>query len=301
MSGAPDFPLVRHLSAASDPYRDPVARIRWEALSLEDYWLPREALSLFGLAQFDALDEATQRRLSHYEFLGVIRAGVWFEGLFMARLAQRLRRPLPLTRHLYLLRELREEAGHSLMFLTLMEKSGLVLPDRQRLLPRGAEWLGRWLPVDGPLFWLAVLIGEDVPDKLNRYVRQQPEGAVNPAIRDICLMHIIDEARHVAFARRTIEAGISDMRPAGRRLVTPILSRLLRIMAEAVFFPRAELYELAGLRPGRRWQAAARLNPRRREFVQRLLGPTVRLLQGYGFNVRLGLGGTAAASASRQA
>jgi len=288
VSWLPDLSLVRHLSAAAEPYRDPVARVRWDALSLEDFWLPREALSLHGLAPFDALDETAQRRLSQYEFLGIIRAGLWFEGLFMARLARRLRRPLPLANHVYLLRELQEEAGHSLMFLTLMDKSGLVLPEGYQPLPPSAGWLGQWLPVDGPLFWLAVLIGEDVPDKLNRYLRQQPEGAVNPAVRDICLMHMMDEARHLAFARRTLEAGLTGLGPASRRWMGWVLGRLLRIMAEAMFFPQPALYEAAGLTPGRRWLALARSNPHRWEFVRRLLSPTVRLLQGYGFNVSLG-------------
>lgn len=287
MNRAPDPSLVRHLNAAAEPYRDPVARVRWEALCLEDFWLPREALSLYGLSAFDALEEAAQRRLSQYEFLGILRAGLWFEGLFMARLARRLRQPLPLANHLYLLRELREEAGHSLMFLTLMDKSGLALPEGHRPLPPSAEWLGQWLPVDSPLFWLAVLIGEDVPDKLNRYLRQQPEGAVNPAVRDICLMHMMDEARHLAFARRTLEAGLARLGPTRRRWMGWLLNRLLRLMAEAMFFPQAALYEAAGLTPGHHWRALARSNPHRREFVRRLLGPTTRLLRGYGFNVSL--------------
>jgi hypothetical protein len=289
MNRVPDLSLVRHLSAAAEPYRDPVVRVRWDALSLKDFWLPREALSLCGLAAFDSLDEATQRRLSQYEFLGIIRAGLWFEGLFMARLARRLRRPLPLASHIYLLRELQEEAGHSLMFLTLMDRTGLALPDGYRPLPRSAEWLGQWLPVDGPLFWLAVLIGEDVPDKLNRYLRQQREEAVNPAVRDICLMHMLDEARHLAFARRTIEAALTGLTPASRRWRAWILGRLLTLMAQAMFYPQAVLYEAAGLTPGRRWQALARSNPHRQAFVRRLLGPTVRLLQGYGFKVSLSL------------
>lgn len=279
--------LVRQLASNSDPYRDPLARVRWAELSSDDWWLPPQALSLNGVPEFERLDARYRRRLSQYEFLGVIRAGLWFEGLFMQRLTRRLRRPVSLTRHIYLLHEVREEAGHSLMFLQLMERSGLPLPDLKGCCPPAAELLGRSLPVDGALFWLAVLMGEDVPDKLNRFVRRQPEGTVNPAIRDICTQHIIDEARHVAYARRMVESRLPGVGGLRRRLANPLLALVLRQLVDAVYLPAADLYELAGLSPGRRWRARARANPARLAFVEQCLAPTLRMLDGYGFPVSL--------------
>ena len=287
MAGTPELPLVRQLSSNSDPYRDPLARVRWAELNLSHYWLPPEATSLYGTRQYEQLDERTRRLLSQYEFFGVIRSGLWFEALFMQRLTARMSCELSLTRHAYLLHEVREEAGHSLMFLKLLESSGLPLPDLHRARPRRLEQAGRWLSVDGALFWLAVLIGEDLPDKLNRYVRQQPEGTVNEAIRDVCLMHMIDEARHVAYARKTVETRLAAAGALQRRVLPPLVRRLFAAFVETAFLPTADLYELAGLAPGARWRALARRNPHRQQFLARLLAPSIRLLEGYGFRVSL--------------
>jgi hypothetical protein len=287
MAGTPELPLVRQLTTNSDPYRDPLARVRWGELSVDQYWLPPEAASLYGLPQYEQLDERARRLLSQYEFFGVIRSGLWFEALFMQRLTARLSRELPLARHAYLLHEVREEAGHSLMFLKLMEASDLPLPDLHRARPRALERLGRWLSVDGALFWIAVLIGEDLPDKLNRHIRQQPEGTVNEAIRDVCLMHMIDEARHVAYARKTVETRLAAAGALQRRLMAPLVQRLFAAFVDTAFLPTADLYELAGLAPGNRWRALARRSPHRREFLARLLAPSMRLLEGYGFRVTL--------------
>jgi hypothetical protein len=285
MPVTPELPLVRQLSSNSDPYRDPLARVRWADLSLSQYWLPPEATSLYGLPEYEQLDERTRRQLSQYEFLGVIRSGLWFEALFMQRLTARFSRELPLARHAYLLHEVREEAGHSLMFLKLMETSGLSLPDLHRARPRRLEQAGRWLSVDGALFWIAVLIGEDLPDKLNRYIRQRPEGSINEAIRDVCLMHMIDEARHVAYARKTVETQLATAGALRRRVLPPLVRRLFAAFVDAVFLPTPDLYELAGLAHGARWRSLARRSPHRQAFLARLLAPSTRLMEGYGFRV----------------
>ena len=64
MAGTPELPLVRQLTSNSDPYRDPLARVRWAELGLNQYWLPPEATSLHGLPQYEQLDERTRRQLS---------------------------------------------------------------------------------------------------------------------------------------------------------------------------------------------------------------------------------------------
>ena len=53
------------------------------------------------------------------------------------------------------------------------------------------------------------------------------------------------------------------------------------------FWPRAELYERAALGDGRAWRRMALRNPHRREFVLRLVAPTMRLLSHQGIRVRL--------------
>lgn len=279
--------LLRQLAANSAPYRDPLSVIDWSGLDVAGYWLPPEALSLHGTPEFEALPESTRVRVSQYEFLGILQAALWLERIFMERVTRGLRGTASRPEYTYLLHELREEAGHSLMFLELVERSGLPLPESPGFSPaRLAEWLGRHGRLGSPLFWLAVVIGEEVPDKLNRVLRLSRSRAVNPVIRQMCALHVMDEARHIAFARSALEASISGAAPAARWLMRPVIDYLFREFVVAFYYPRALLYEMAGLAPGQAWCRRARANPGRREFIRQCVAPTRRLLDSHGFPVR---------------
>lgn len=265
--------LAAQLAHNSGPYVDPLTRVAWERLNTDDYWLPPAAISLHGVPAFAALPEAQRRRLSQFEFLHVIAAGLWLEGLFMQRLAASLRTtPSAAIAH-YRLHELREEAGHSLMFMEVMARSGLALnhrPYRHLWLPQA---LARLAPLESPLFALATVLGEEIPDRLNRVVRRH-RAAVNAAIAQVCSLHIVDEARHIAFAHDTLARRLARMPTWRRALLARVVASLLRQFVGAFFFPHARLYEQAGLTPGGLWVRAARANPVRHAFIAGCLNPT---------------------------
>jgi P-aminobenzoate N-oxygenase AurF len=283
MSNA-DTALLRQLSANSAHYRDPVARVNWSQLDTASWWLPEAALSLHGLPEFDGLAPAVRQRLSQYEFVNVMHCGLWLEGIFLQRMSHRLWPGMPREEHEFLLHELREEAGHSLMFLRAIEAGGLALPDGSWRAPRLASALGRFAPAGGGLYWLAMLIGEDVSDKFNRCVRA-PSHEINPAVRQIFSLHVADEARHISAARHQLETALAEAGTARRRLLSVAARLLLWQMARAFYFPPRRFYELAGLAPDSNWRLAALRNPVRRRFVAERLAPTVRVLEAYGLEV----------------
>lgn len=276
--------LLQQLSINSDPYHDPLTRLNWDTLSCDDYWLPERALSLYGLPEYSALSEAARRRLSQYEFIGFIQAGLWLEGIFIERLGKTLKTTELAAEQAIYLHEIREEAGHSLMFLKLMEKSGLTLPSEPKKPPRFSDFMGRHAPADSVLFWLAVVVGEEIPDKLNRYIRTARD-EINPLIREMCTLHIIDEARHIAHARSALEAGLSDTGQFSKRLLAPVVRILVRQFIETFYLPRAQVYELAGLTPGLAWRDRARRNPERTSFIRQNINPTLVLLERHGFRI----------------
>ncbi len=279
-----DTALLRQLSENSARYRDPVARVNWSQFNTNSYWLPEAALSLYGLPEFDALAPEVRQRLSQYEFVNVMHCGLWLEGIFLQRMSRRLRPGMPRAEHEYLLHELREEAGHSLMFLRAIETGGLALPDGSWRAPCLASALGRFAPAGGGLYWLAMLIGEDVSDKFNRCVRA-PSHEINPAVRQICSLHVADEARHISAARHQLETALAEAGTVRRRLLSVAARLLLWQMARAFYFPPRRFYELAGLAPDSNWRLAALRNPVRRQFVAERLAPTVRVLEAYGLEV----------------
>lgn len=277
--------LLRQLSTNSERYRDPLALVDWSALSTADDWLPAEALSLSGLPEFAGIPADIRRRLSQYEFINTLFAGLWLERLFMQRLAGRLGSDLPDSVREYFLHEIREESGHSLMFLKAMRLSGLEVDRAAWRAPRLADWLARFAPARGTLFWAATVIAEDVPDKFNRYVRQA-EG-INAAVRQIASVHSVDEARHIAAARSHLEQAATALSPAARRALTPLLRFLLKKYLAVFYQTPVRFYELAGLTHGDWWRRRAAACPRRRQFVAERLAPTYRVLSECGFDLEV--------------
>ncbi len=275
--------LAAHLSRNSAPYRDPVARIDWGRLCTEEYWLPPEAISLHGDPPFMDRPEADRMRLSQVEFLNFIEAGLWLEGMFMERIARSLRQDRHnLVALKYRLHEMREETGHSLMFLELMERSGLSLPHRRHSQQRLANFFGRYAPLESLGFWMATVIGEEIPDRLNRYIRQHSR-EVCPVIVEMSTLHLIDEARHISYAREMMESRLAALHGWQRPLLRPLLRRLVHQFVGVFYYPDARLYELAGFFPGTEWVARAKQSRHRREFMEHCLHPTLEIFRQRGF------------------
>ncbi len=279
-----DHALLRQLSENSQRYRDPLAAVDWSRLDADSFWLPESALSLHGLAAYDDLAPDVRRRLSQYEFINVMYSGLWLERVFMQRLSRRLTAGLPRAEYQYFLHEMREEAGHSLMFLRAIEAAGLEVPAGAWQPPRVADWLARRAPAGGVLFWAATVVAEDVPDKFNRHLRTI--NGINPAVRDICTVHCIDEARHIAAARAQLEAALSVLPRPLLALLNPLLRLLVRQHARVFYLPPAQFYELSGLTHGERWRRMALHNPARRDFIRERLAPTLHLLEACGFRLQ---------------
>ncbi len=272
--------LARH----SAPYRDPAARVQWQRLSPQSFWLPEAALSLHGIPEFDGLPLADRRRLSHHEFLRFLDAGLWLEGIFLERLGRACARPdAPLATRMYHLHELREEAGHSLMFLEFFRRSGIPTDALVHHDDRLLTWLGRSLPFDSALFWGAILLGEEVPDRLNRHVRLHA-GDVCPVAVELCALHSMDEARHIAYGREILQNRVDQMGAFKRVLVARSLTWLLKRFVQTFYYPPQALYDRAGLPPAP-WAARAQRNGIRRAFVAHCLGSTVTRLRGLGLPI----------------
>lgn len=280
-----DPTFFNHLSANSAEYRDPLTQLPWHALSLADFWLPPSALSLAGVSEFDQQTEAVQRRLSQYEFIHFTQAGLWLEGIFIERLSRGLSKTESHAETAYNLHEIREESGHSLMFLKLMEQSGLYLPKNSFRPPWLTTVLSRHASSHSPLFWLAVVLGEEIPDWLNRYV-QNHRAAINPLIAAMCRLHTIDEARHIARSRRSLEQHLHSQSALKRFLLNRVAQALLQQFVRAFYLPSPAIYELAGLSPGDKWHKFALHNPTRQNFLDQCTRPTLHRLAQSGFHIK---------------
>lgn len=278
-----DVPLTANTTA---PYEDPLRQIDWDAVDHQCWWLPPDALSLAGVDEFEALPLALRRRLSHCEYLHLLQTGIWLEALFVERLALLAwRTGDPLTRAAYL-REIREEAGHSLMFVELIRRSGIALAPSQSAGLRLAHALGRWVPPGSALFWALVVIGEELPNRLNRRLQQGVEDVtLSAVVFRIARIHSHDEAMHAAFARRQCEAATKRVAPWRRALLSHALAPVFGAFVRHVHYPPSAVYESAGLRPGGRWRAMASGNPARCALALQTAAPTLEFLRRIGWTL----------------
>jgi hypothetical protein len=166
-----------------------------------------------------------------------------------------------------------------------MEQSKTFIPPSLRYFPRFAHLLGRFAPMGGAVFWLAVVIGEEIPDKLNRQVRLAENTTINPLVRQMCSLHLMDEARHIAHARSTLANSLKHCGKLEKTLLSRIASILLKQFTRSFYLPEEGIYELAGLAPGKKWRELARQNPARQEFVRRCVEPTLNLLRNQGIEL----------------
>ncbi len=284
MTQSPHIELVEQLSRNSRPYRDPLARIDWEHLDRDSNWLPETALSLHGVDSFEDLPESDHRALSQQEYLHFAGVDTWLKGLLIERLSRNLQSTggnTALTR--FRLHELREQAGHALMFLELQKRTVTAPYRNPAVSSRVLTQLTRHTPLDSLTHQLLTLISIDVPDRLNRVLRQH-RSEICPAVYDMVNLKIIDATRHITQARDAVDAGLRKSQR--RRLwMHALMQFAFRRVITLIFYPSAAVYERAGLKPGQHWQRAAQANLERRRFIATCTAPTRRLLAQSGFEL----------------
>jgi P-aminobenzoate N-oxygenase AurF len=138
----------------------------------------------------------------------------------------------------------------------------------------GAPWygpsrviraLGSALPAIayGPAMWGAILIGEELTD---RYQREMvADESIQPLIRMVNRIHVVEEARHIGFARAELARTAAALSRAELPYHRALLGRTAFIVARNLVTP--EVYRSAGLDP-REAHRAALANPAHRETIR---------------------------------
>ncbi|WP_421121238.1 diiron oxygenase [Aquihabitans daechungensis] len=263
------------IAAARRRSFDPIVDVPWSQSWAGNEWFhcAPEILSLYGTPAWHAMDEAERRTYSRHEMAAACAVGIFFENLAMQTILKHLR-DIPVTdpAHEFLLLEVADECRHSTMFgrYIAWAETPLYAPPVGGSAFRPAEGLsGRAI---GYVLLLAV---EELQDAQNRATMNHP--LVHEVSRSLTRIHVIEEARHVAFAKSFLRDMWAELSEEDRELV--------RIFAPA----GAELvvglslhdgvYESIGLPDG---AALARANPHYRQRIIDDLTGFVRILEEVG-------------------
>jgi hypothetical protein len=235
---------------------DPVIEVDWDAPHEPGrYWLPPHRSSLYGTPLWDRLSEDDRVNLTKNEIAAAASAGVWFETVLMQMLIRHYYDQDPRSRHAqYALTEVADECRHSVMFGRLIE--ALRTPPYKA--SRKDQALGRFLKATatGPHMFASILVAEEVLDAFQREI--MADDSLQPLIRMVCRIHVVEEARHVKYAREELARQVEAIGPAARAYSRVVIARAANTIVSRLVHP--DVYEQVGI-PGALGRATAMRNP----------------------------------------
>lgn len=256
---------VRLLRSAARASFDPDIAVDWDA-SFDPTmpYMPPERVSLYGTTAWDRLSTLERIELSKHELASLTAVGIWLELNLMQLFMRHIYDLDPRTAHAqFALTEVGDETRHSVMFGRLLTKLGTPpygVPKPVHNIGRAFKALG-----GGPSMWAIFLVGEELFDRFQRATMDDER--VQPVIREISRIHVVEEARHVRYAREEIARSMAGLgqerlavaRRAGHRLVTAFGAT-----AAMEFMIDPEVYRCVGI-PPKTGREIALANPHYRE------------------------------------
>nr|WP_239151523.1 diiron oxygenase [Virgisporangium aurantiacum] len=246
----------RLLTASVRRSYDPAVTIDWAAPFVDGaYWLPPERSSLYGTPLWAGLRDDQRIELTKHEVASAASAGIWFETVLMQMLIRAYYDQDPTSPHAqYALTEVADECRHSIMFGRLIERLGVE--------PTKARWrdhtLGRFLKATatGPHMYAAILIAEEILDAFQREIAA--DESLQPLIRMVSHIHVVEEARHVKYAREELARQVENAGPVTLAYSRMVIARAAASVVSRLVHP--DVYRSVGIDPsiGRR---AALANP----------------------------------------
>jgi hypothetical protein len=250
----------RLLSSSARNSYDPLLDIDWAAEVPRDLaYLPLERVSLYGTPLWDEMSEQQRVELSRLELASIAGTGLWFEIILIQTLARYVYHQDPQAAHTqYALTEIGDETRHVIMFAKAI--SALGAPTlRPRPLVHHLARLYK-ATAKGVTVFAPTLVAEEVTDRLQRATMH--DESINPLVRMVNRIHVVEEARHVRFAREEVARQVPEL-TRGRKFVATTLAAITSaFVITSLIHP--DVYELAGL-DKKRAVREARRNPHHHE------------------------------------
>ena len=269
----------RLLGSSSRNSYDPGLDIDWDAEPVPGLWhMQPERMSLYGTALWEALTEEQRIELSKHEVISVARVGLWFETLLMGMLAAHAYDQDPASEHAqYALTEIGDETRHSVMFARWAAKYG---GSDYKVAPvvHALGKVFRLVAPTGPSMWAATLVAEELLDRLQR--EGMNDERMQPLTRMVSRIHVVEEARHVRFAREELARQMERSHPGPVLWFHQTFAALAAaFIAESIISPK--VYASVGL-DEREARRVARRNPHFRETKEWMAEKIIPYLEEVG-------------------
>ncbi|MEU3396653.1 AurF N-oxygenase family protein [Streptomyces filamentosus] len=243
----------RLLRSAAKLSYDPLVEVDWDTpLDKDFHGQSPEWNSLYGTAYWNEMTEEQRKELTRQESASVASTGIWFEMI----LQQLVLRDIYRTDHTdprfqWALTEIADECRHSIMFARGSQKLGAPAYRPKRSVME----LGRVMKTVGfgEAAYAGILVAEEVLDVMQRdWMRDE---RVVPFVRTINNIHVVEESRHMKFARDETRRHLARASRARRHFQALIVAIAAYYIITSLVNP--EVYVRAGLDPERARREAA--------------------------------------------
>ena len=239
-------PLADRLlrSSARQSY-DPDVDLDWSAPPVPGlWWMQPERMSLYGTPLWRRLSEEQRIALSAHEVASIASVGIWFEIVLMQLLLRDVYAEDPRDpRTQYALTEVGDETRHTVMFARAIAAMGVPAYGPRPHIRR----IGRLGPLalHGPSAYASILIGEEPVDRWQRELMRDER--VQPLTRMVARIHVVEEARHVTFARDELTKAVRGLGRTQRAWHQALTAQVAYVTMRSLVHP--EVYAAVGLDP----------------------------------------------------
>ncbi|SHG25145.1 P-aminobenzoate N-oxygenase AurF [Jatrophihabitans endophyticus] len=237
---------TRLLGSTSRNSYSPELDIDWDAPVDGQFagmkFLPYERVSLFGTELWERMSEQQRLELSRQELASIASTGLWFELILIQLLTRWAYHQDPQDpRTQYALAEIGDETRHIMMFAKAVERVGA--PTYR--VRRSVHQLARLYKATakGPTLFAPVLVAEEILDRLQRETVN--DESVHPLVRMVNRIHVVEEARHVRFAREEVARQMADIGPVAKVVANVLSALVAAFVTSSIISP--EVYANIGL------------------------------------------------------
>ncbi|GAA2721748.1 MULTISPECIES: diiron oxygenase [Streptomyces] len=242
---------------------DPDTELDWDAPLEPGLWFcPPELVSLYGTPLWRRMPEEQRIELSRHEIASLASLGIWFEIILMQLLVRHIYDKPVTSAHVgYALTEIADECRHSKMFARMIRTLGTPTYPVSRRHHNLARVLKTVSTTPGS--FTCTLLGEEILDHMQRLTF--PDARVQPLVRGVTRIHVVEEARHVRYAREELRRQMAHCPRWEAHLTRVSAGEAARVFSVAFINPR--VYTEVGLN---RHEAVAQVkaSAHRREVMQ---------------------------------
>ncbi|NRQ49260.1 AurF N-oxygenase family protein [Aeromicrobium stalagmiti] len=248
----PDDALARLLESSQKLSYDPQTEVDWDTpLDPTHFGLNPEWSTLYGTDLWDEMTPEQRVTLTRHEVGSIMSTGIWFEMILQQMLLrEQYTADVTGSEFQFALTEIADECRHSLMFARACSAMGVphYVPSRPVVeAARGLKSVAK-----AEVAYGAILVAEEILDVMQRdWMRGEN---VLPIVRTTSKIHVVEEARHMKFARHEIREHLEGSSALRRRQSAWVISTAAYVIVKSMVNPA--VYEAAGLDKKRALEAA---------------------------------------------